>query len=492
MPPRGHTSSTNKPHSCGSFERRHASRLLGQCILLLTGIALTFSFGCNSPFCNSLGKIRRCPVKPVSGRAKVIRYTASNNTASNNTASNQTFEAESTSAAPVGAINRPNQFLPLIQFDQRSSILIPLSSETVHGWPIGDDLNANENNLRELSDWQCVDLAFRVSPVGNEIDKHVNWLIQNRAASPGLIKAMEYQSRHARAENVARSMDVFFNLANLYSQQPTILESHDVIDAALRAVKKLRAANIPLPIDERQFDRQHLEIDEQSTVLIQQQTSLTQGLEQLLNLPSSENAIWTTTSLIERRHEFNLESELQLAYLQRGDLLAIEALASHPESVTTEQLAFLATGGSALLPAKLPLPKITSLLERIVKRKIREKLARLSELETGRRREQLTDLAETKRRIIKKEVSDALIAIETSQKILDIKREKLASLETSIRAAENAKDEIPLDAQQHLKNLLAAEKLKSEIIDKSFSIALEMNRLKRARGDYAVPGSPGK
>ena len=287
-------------------------------------------------------------------------------------------------------------------------------------------------------------------------------------------------------------MDVFFNLANLYSQQPTILESHDVIDAALRAVKKLRAANIPLPIDERQFDRQHLEIDEQSTVLIQQQTSLTQGLEQLLNLPSSENAIWTTTSLIERRHEFNWESELQLAYLQRGDLLAIEALASHPESVTTEQLAFLATGGSALLPAKLPLPKITSLLERIVKRKIREKLARLSELETGRRREQLTDLAETKRRIIKKEVSDALIAIETSQKILDIKREKLASLETSIRAAENAKDEIPLDAQQHLKNLLAAEKLKSEIIDKSFSIALEMNRLKRARGDYAVPGSPGK
>ena len=425
--------------------------------------------------------MRRCPVK-LSPRGQ-------QNLNSTSTSLPDSGRSASPLSVPNSVVEGSAQPLPIIPFEGRPPILIPLATESVNGWPMGEDLSADKSELRELYDWRCREMAFRVSPIGSEIDKHVEWLIQNRAASSTLIEAMKYQSSHARGEHVAQSMNVFLNLANLYTQQPTILESHQEIDRSLRAVKKIRAADIQLSIDERQFERQHLDIDEQSTVLLQQQTALTHGLEQLLDLQPASQSVWTVAAPVEHRQDFSPGSEVELAFSQRGDLLAIEVLARHPESVTTEQLAFLATGGSALMPAKLPLPKITSLLERIVKRKVREKLAQLSKLETERRREQLEELAATKRRIIKKEIANALAAIDTSQKILRLKQKKLTSLEKSIRAAETAKDELPLDAEQHLKNRLAAAKLKSEIIDKSFAIAIEMNQLKRARGDYSTQGS---
>ena len=96
------------------------------------------------------------------------------------------------------------------------------------------------------------------------------------------------------------------------------------------------------------------------------------------------------------------------------------------------------------------------------------------------------DLAESKRQQIRKEIFDATDTLNSNRKLLTIKRQRLASLLQSILAAERAKDEIQLDAEKHVANLLKANKLESEIINQLFAIAIDINQLKQARGDYAI------
>ena len=92
---------------------------------------------------------------------------------------------------------------------------------------------------------------------------------------------------HERNSHVGRTLDLFFNLANIYSQQPTLQDSHQILDDTTQAIEKLRAASIPLTIDVTEFDRMKLEIDEQTANLLKQQQQLTAGLQLLLQLDAS-------------------------------------------------------------------------------------------------------------------------------------------------------------------------------------------------------------
>ena len=83
-------------------------------------------------------------------------------------------------------------------------------------------------------------------------------------------------------------------------------------------------------------------------------------------------------------------------------------------------------------------------------------------------------------------MSDAFANLSTNRRLLEIKQQRLAILRESILAAERAKNEVPLNAEKHLEKILAANKLESEIINQSFAIAIDINHLKRARGDYTL------
>jgi hypothetical protein len=378
--------------------------------------------------------------------------------------------------------------LPQIEFSRRTAIELPVTMENVMGWPLNQQLAPSEKQLQELSVSRCQEIAFAASPAGNEIDKHRDWLLRNDAGSQVIFEAMSQQAIHERNSHVGRTLDLFFNLANIYSQQPTLQDSHQILDGTTQAIEKLRAASIPLAMDVAEIDRMKLEIDEQTNILLKQQQQLTAGLQLLLQLDSEPLPIWTTLppqKLVSEDFGTDPAGEYATALIQRGDLRAIELLANDPGSVTTEQLTLLATGGTSLLNAKLPVPKVAQWWQFRIRNKIKQQLEVLSQQETIRRREQLMDLAESKRQQIRKEIFDATETLNSNRKLLTIKQQRLASLLQSILAAERAKDEVLLDAEKHVVNLLKANKLESEIINQLFAIAIDINQLKQARGDYA-------
>ena len=377
--------------------------------------------------------------------------------------------------------------LPQIDFSERTAIALPVTMKNIMGWPLNSQLAPYEGLLGELSEALCHSIAFVGSPAGNEIDKHRDWLARNGAGSPTLFEAMSQQALYERGSHTARTLDLFFNLANLYSQQPTLKNSQTLLEDTQQAIEKLRAAGIPVKMDVTEFDRNNLEVVEQQTIMLKQQLQLTAGLRQLLNLQTESIPIWTVTSHVSVTEEFGRdpESDYATALMQRGDLRAIELLANDPASVTSEQLSLLATSGTPLLNAKLLRPKVAQWWQLRARVRIKRQLEAITREETNRRRTQLMDLAESKRQQIRKEIFEATVALNNNRRLLELKQERLASLQQSILAAERAKDDLPLDAEQHVAKLIEANKLESEIINQQFAIAIDANHLKQARGDYA-------
>ena len=388
-------------------------------------------------------------------------------------------------AAPSEAIAPLS--LPRIEFGERNAIVLPVTMENILGWPLNEQLGPAEVQLAGLSESLCHTMAFAAAPAGNEIEKHRDWLERNGAGSPTLFAAMNQQAFFERGSHTARTLDLFLNLANLYSQQPALQNSQLLLGDTKQAIKKLRAAGIPLKMDETELDRMQLEISEQQTTMLKQQLQLTAGLRQLLNLVPESVPIWTITDqpLVVDDIGIDLENDYATALAQRGDLQAIELLADDPASVTTEQLGLLATSGTTPLSAKLPRPKAAQWWQMRARIQIKRQLEVITKQETSRRRAQLMDLAESKRQQIRKEIFDAFVALNNNRRLLEIKQQRMASLQQSILAAERAKDDLPLNAEQHVAKLLEANKLQSEIINQLFAIAIDVNHLKQARGDYA-------
>ena len=378
--------------------------------------------------------------------------------------------------------------LPQIDFSERTAIALPVTMKNILGWPLNNQLAPYQGQLGELSEALCHSIAYFGSPSGNEIDKHREWLARNGAGSPTLFEAMRQQALFERGAHTARTLDLFFNLANLYSQQPTLKSSQTLLLDTQQAIEKLREAGIPIKMDVTEFDRNNLEVVEQQTIMLKQQLQLTAGLRQLLNLQTESMPIWTVINHASVSEEFGRdpESDYATALVQRGDLRAIELLANDPASVTAEQLSLLATSGTPLLNAKLPRPKVAQWWQLRARVKIKRQLEAITREETSRRRTQLMDLAESKRQQIRKEIFEATVALNNNRRLLELKQERLASLQQSILAAERAKDDLPLDAKQHVAKLIEANKLESEIINQQFAIAIDANHLKQARGDYAL------
>ncbi len=383
--------------------------------------------------------------------------------------------------------------LPEVGFSERTPIELPVTSEPVLGWPLNDELAPNEGRLQDLSLVHCQEIALTAASVANQIDKHREWLLRNGASSQTVVEAMTAQAKYERNLHVHRTLNLFFNLANIYCQQPGLQDANRILEDTKQAIEKLREAGVALKIDVGEFDRKKLELDEQAAILLRQQKQLEAGLQQLLQLDPSPLPIWTritTHSTVSQEFGQDPESDLLTALSQRGDLRAIELLAADPASVTTEQLAALATGGTPLLSARLPLPKVASWWQLRMRRRIKQRIDVITQQETIRRREQLTDLAETKRRQIRKEIYDAADNLASSRKLLAIKQERLVSLRQSIEAAERAKDDVPLNAEEHVKKLLEATKLESEIVNQLFAIAIDISQLQQVRGDFAIESAP--
>ena len=375
-----------------------------------------------------------------------------------------------------------------IPFDARLPIIQPVTGQSFLGWPISQDISVDDRPLRNLSLQQCEQLAKSIAPIANEIESHRQWLVANNAACPGLLDALAYQATYERNLQAGQAMEAFLNLANIYSQQPTIAQSHSTLDGTQRALEKIRDAEVKPAGDTTALARQHLEINEQEIELRQKQQQLTHGLELLLGLETNPVPIWTEVSeQIPTPRFLDLEDEYAKAITQRGDLKMLESLSNDCSQFTADQFEAIAASSSPLLGAGLPRPAAAAWWRSArFKEQAQQEIDRVTAKETRRRREQLLGLANAKRKLIRRQLNDAISSIETAWKLLDVKRKRLTSLETAIRVAEKSKDTTALDPVKYLEQRLKSAKIESEIIDQQFRIAISHVKLKQIRGDYAA------
>ena len=375
-----------------------------------------------------------------------------------------------------------------IPFELRLPITQPVSGQSQQGWPISSEISIDDRPLRKLSHQQCEQMAMSIAPIANEIETHRQWLANNNAACSGLLDAMAYQAAYERNLQAGQSMQVFLNLANIYSQQPTIAQSHTILDGTQRALEKIRDAEIKQAGDTTALARQHLEIEEQEIELRRKQQQLTHGLEVLLGIESGSTPIWTEVSQqILPARSLDLESQYARAIAQRGDLKMLESLSNDCSKFTADQFQAIAASTSPLLGAGLPRPvAATWWRSSRFKEQVQHDIDRVTAEEIRRRRELLMGLADAKRKLIRHQLSDAITSIEADWKLLDVKQQRLASLETAILVAEKSKDTTALDPTVYLEQRLEMSKIQSEIIDQQFQIAIDHAKLKQIRGDYVA------
>ena len=374
-----------------------------------------------------------------------------------------------------------------IPFDARLPIIQPVSGQSLLGWPISSEISVDDRPLRNLSQQQCEQMARSIAPIANEIETHRQWLAANNAACPGLLDALAYQADYERSLQAGQSMEVFLNLANIFSQQPNIAQSHSILDGTQRVLEKIRDAEVSQTGDTTALARQHLEIEEKEIELRQKQQQLTHGLELLLGLEATSTPIWTEISeQILPPRSLDLQNQYARAIAQRSDLKVLESLSNDCSQFTADQFEAMVASSSPLLGTGLPRPIAAAWWRSSrFKEQVQQEIDRVTAAETQRRREQLQGLADAKRKLIKRQLNDAITSIETAWKLLDVKQQRLTSLETAIRVAEKSKDTTTLDPAEHLKRRLELTKIESEIVDQQFQIAIGHVKLKQIRGDYA-------
>ena len=393
------------------------------------------------------------------------------------------------SCPPLTTTNQTTAIrLAEFSFEERLPIIQPVSGQSVLGWPISRDISIDNRPLRKLSQQQCEQMARSTAPIANEIETHRQWLATNHATCPGLLDALTHQAAHERNLQVGQTMEVFLNLANIYSQQPTIAKSHSILDGTQRALEKIREAEVTKTGDTTSLARQQLEIKEQETELRQKQQQLTHGLEMLSGLDAAPSSIWTEVSQTILPPRFlDLENQYARAIAQRGDLKMLESLSKDCSKFTADQFVAVAAKSSPLLGVGLPRPAAAAWWRcSRFKEEVQQEIDCVTAQETQRRREQLLGLADAKRKLIKNQLSDTITSVEAAWTLLDLKQQRLASLETAIRVAEKSKDTTAIDPVEYLKQRLESTKIESEIIDQQFQIAIGHVKLKQLRGDYGV------
>ena len=375
-----------------------------------------------------------------------------------------------------------------VLFDERLPIIQPVSGQSLLGWPISQEISIDNRPLRRLSQQQCNQIANSTAIIANEIETHRQWLATNNAACPGLLAAMAHQAAHERNLQIGQTMEVFLNLANIYSQQTTIAQSHSILDGTQRALEKIREAEVTKAGDTTSLERQHLEIKEQEIKLRQKQQQLTHGLEMLLGLEAAPSPIWTEISqAILPPRSLDLEDQYAKAIAQRGDLKMMESLSNDCSKFTADQFEAIAANSSPLLATGLQRPAAAAWWRSCrFKEQVQQEIDRVTAEETRRRREQLHGLANAKRKSLKNQLRDAITSIETAWQMLETKQQRLTSLETAIRVAEKSKDTTAIDPAEYLKKRLELTKIESEIIDQQFQIAIGHTKLRKLRGDYGV------
>jgi hypothetical protein len=328
----------------------------------------------------------------------------------------------------------------------------------------------------------CRLMAAQSATLANQLESHRDRLACRLCAGHPLLVALTYQARHERNEHIAKAQESFLNLAEIYAQQPIVAESRNVLAAAKQSIARFRENQIEIPGDEAELDRQDLNVEQQEAELLFNQRRLQTALAFLLKLElNDERPIWTQLDTPSRDTLPDLNEAITTALVNRGDLKALETLASANQEKSADLFNSPIGAANPLLLAGPSLPGPAKWWQCALK----DEIECLKQSESVERRRQLAALAAEKRRAIEVEVRDVYYSLVRHHELSELKYQELESLNDSIEAAEKAKDERPVDFASYQERRLRLLKLTSEFLHERFSIEQDYVRLAKAVGGLA-------
>jgi hypothetical protein len=380
---------------------------------------------------------------------------------------------------PVCLAETTFNHLPQIEFAARQPLRLGDVDEPIWGSPVGDQTPLLQRNLTME---HCRILAAQSATLANQLESHRDRLACRLCAGHPLLVALTNQARHERNEHIAKAQESFLNLSEIYAQQPIVTESRNVLAAAKQSIARFRESQIEIPGDEAEIDRQDLNVEQQEAELIFNQKRLQTALAFLLQLdPNDERPIWTQLDSPSRDTLPDLDEAVATALVNRGDLKALETLASANQETSADLFSSPIGAANPLLLAGPSLPGPAKWWQCTLK----DEIECLKQTESVERRRQLAALAVEKRRAIEVEVRDVYYSLVRHHELSELKYQELESLNDSIEAAEKAKDERPVDFASYQERRLRLLKLTSEFLHERFSIEQDYVRLAKAVGGLA-------
>lgn len=359
--------------------------------------------------------------------------------------------------------------LAVIPFDGREPIQLAEWHEPHRGIPIAEPPT---ETLQDLTFQQCGELAARSSPIARALESERQILCGDERTPRAAVEILGLQAVHERNQAAGQALRAYLGLVEIYLQYELILNAKNEINLAADSLEKLRDAGVALAADEGEFERRQLELDERIVKTQHLQHQLTAQLEKLMSLDSAGVPLWTNFQSTPPIAQFDAPAELATAFANRKDLAAAQRLADGAGSL--DLLDWMRNSAREISPLLGTIAARRGLLP------ARDRDAR--EREATERKCQLEAAVDAKRVVIELDVKDAIDSLGARSRVIDLKRQTIASLTTSLARAEKAKDLYPVDFQTDLENRMKLLTARSELVHELIEYESDLVRLRQAQG----------
>ncbi len=361
--------------------------------------------------------------------------------------------------------------LAIIPLESRNPISLTQLLAQHGGLPFVDN---SANTLLDLTLQHCELLAARSSRLANQLHAEKAILCRNPATPAVVLQMLDQQAAHERNQAAGQAMRAYLGLVEVYLQHELIVASKQEIQTTSETVNKLRESRVTVAIDDGEFQRRHLELDERAERARHQQFQLNSQLNKLLNLEECvPSPIWTNFQSTHSNAAFELCAELAVAFENRSDLAGVESLASADDSKALLDWLRTVVGGTS------PLMGIVASSKGFLRKR---QTNSEREQEASQRQNQVSSSVEAKRELIELEVSDAIDSLVMRLRVIEMKQQATASLENTVATAEKAKDLFPVDLKTDLENRLKLLTLRSELIHEIVEYESDIVRLHQSQG----------
>jgi len=361
--------------------------------------------------------------------------------------------------------------LSTLEFESRTPIQIGVGQPT-SGLP----LTVNDGSIRNLTLGECQSLAFNSSALGNALSqegKVVNSESCGSDETPGCVsRIICLQAEHERVKSSGQATEAFLNLVDVYLQHEILLESMEEVDRASSVLNKLKENEIEVDVDPRELDRQENMLEEKAAELLYAQQQATTGLSLLLNLNvDNTTPIWTQYENLETVPIPELQSAVDVAFENRKDLAALNELACCCGPEVMELIRSSTQTLHPLIGLKFgPKRKWNFLVQKEL------------EQEACCRCEQIVDVVQAKKKLIRLEVSQLVQSMNRRARLIYLKKSTVESLSKSLDEAEKAVEIKPLDFKTQIENKAAWLQARSELVHEIVALEIDRSKLTTAQG----------